>query len=84
VSTPASEPWISGRRAPGHALDPPDISVIQDICEIEGHAFAAMELLLGQTFRHRIEGRRFKLGWLFSLAIQIPNLFRKPSRHGLW
>lgn len=61
MSTPASEPWISVSRAPGHALDPPDISVIQDICEIEGHAFAAMELLLGQTFRHHIEGRRFPI-----------------------
>lgn len=33
MSIPASEPWISVGRAPGHALDPLDASVIQDICE---------------------------------------------------
>jgi len=67
VSTPASEPWISVGRAPDHAPDPPDISAIQDICEIEGHAFVAMELLLGQTLAsHRRQavqaGLVFQLG----------------------
>src|ERR1700739_695988 len=53
------------------ALNHPNICTIYDIDDCDGHPIIAMELLEGQTLKHRIEGKPFELDKLLDLAIQI-------------
>ena len=53
------------------ALNHPHICTIYEIDTHEGLPFIAMELLEGQTLKHRIEGRSFKVDQLLDIAIQI-------------
>ena len=53
------------------ALNNPHICTIHEIDIADGEHFIAMELLEGQTLKHRIEGRPLKLDQLLDLGIQI-------------
>jgi len=51
------------------ALNHPGICTIFDIGEANGRPFLALELLEGDTLRHRIKGRPQPMGELLELAI---------------
>jgi serine/threonine protein kinase/Tol biopolymer transport system component len=53
------------------SLNHPSICTIYDIGEFEGRPFIAMELLEGQTLKHRILRKSFALSELLDIAIQI-------------
>src|SRR5215467_6592099 len=53
------------------SLNHPNICTIHDIGEFEGRPFIAMELLEGQTLKHRISKRSFELPEFLDIGIQI-------------
>ena len=55
------------------SLNHPNICTIYDIGEFEGRPFIAMELLEGQTLKHRIVGKPIEIGELLEIGIQVAN-----------
>ena len=55
------------------ALNHANICTIHDVGEFEGRPFIAMELLEGQTLKHRISGRPIEVAELLEIGIQIAN-----------
>jgi len=65
------------------ALNHPNICTVYDIGEEEGKAFIAMELLEGETLKHRIEGKAMKAEQVLDLGIQIADALDAAHAKGI-
>ena len=65
------------------SLNHPHICTIYAVDEHQGRHFIAMELLEGETLKHRIEGRPMKVDQLLELAIQMADALEAAHARGI-
>jgi hypothetical protein len=74
---------LRGEAQAAAALNHPHICSIHEIGEYEGRSFIAMELLEGETLRHRLDQAALEPGGLLALAIPLADALEAAHAKGI-
>ncbi|HEV2113230.1 MAG TPA: protein kinase [Terriglobales bacterium] len=80
---PASVERFQREARAASALNHPSICTIYEVDEFRGQHFIAMELLEGETVKHRISTGRLKIAELLDLSIQIADALEAAHARGI-
>ena len=65
------------------SLNHPNICTVYEVDEVNGRAFIAMEMLEGETLRHRINGKPLEIEVVLDLGIQIADALDAAHAKGI-
>lgn len=65
------------------ALNHPNICVIHEISQDDGHPFIAMELMKGKTLKHLIDGKPLEIDQTIDLATQVADALDAAHSEGI-
>jgi non-specific serine/threonine protein kinase len=83
ANDPAAQERFKREAFAASALNHPNICTIYEIDEADGQHFIAMELLQGQTLRHRIQGKPAEVEEILDLGAQVADALDPAHAQGI-
>lgn len=83
ASTPTARQRFVNEARAASALNHPNVAVVYDVADSEGHSFIAMELVEGQSLKELLRDERLSAEQVHALALQIADGLQAAHSKGI-